>query len=533
MLIALLFAVAWLPIVQARNEWRAGNNAEAIAIADRWSALHLWRGDYEQVLAAAFLSAGNEAAARPHLAKIDHVLIPAIAKSDVARRLFARDRYADFLAYDAASHERDDSDEVRLYRAAAQAGTNQIDAATRTLQSVNAANVDKSKYDALRAAIDARKNDAVPYVFDRGNRAIANYRPQSNDVVSIDPDFAPLIDRDAGAMTVGAHLNEIGANDTIDTTLDPFVQKAALTALGKNRGSLVAIDPQTNEILAIANSGPKENRAFEKEYEPGSVVKVVTGLNALTSGAEVNAMFPYTCKGFLEIDGRHFGDWLPAGHGVLKSLDDALAVSCNVYFADLGLRLGREKLEHYMAAAGFNGQINLGIFQVPLGRTQYGDVFNNFETAFLAIGLKHEQMNAIHVAMLASMVANRGVLTTPRLVRDRRSILGETLKAPQPQGATRIASVDAAQRIIQAMQAVATESRGTGRRAPVEGITLAMKTGTAGERQEGLDALILAFAPVDKPKIAFGVIAEGAGPAEFAGARIAHDFLEAMKPRLQ
>jgi len=79
---------------------------------------------------------------------------------------------------------------------------------------------------------------------------------------------------------------------------------------------------------------------------------------------------------------------------------------------------------------------------------------------------------------------------------------------------------------------VATESRGTGRRAPVAGITMAMKTGTAGERQEGLDALILAFAPVDNPKIAFGVIAEGAGPAEFAGARIAHDFLEAMKPRL-
>jgi peptidoglycan glycosyltransferase len=169
---------------------------------------------------------------------------------------------------------------------------------------------------------------------------------------------------------------------------------------------------------------------------------------------------------------------------------------------------------------------------VPLGRTNYADVFNNFETAFLAIGLKHEEMNAIHLAMLASMVANRGVLTTPRLVRDRRSIVGEVLEERQQQGTTRIASAAAANRMIQAMQAVATESRGTGRRAPVAGITMAMKTGTAGERQEGLDALILAFAPVDDPKIAFGVIAEGAGPAEYAGARIAHDFLEAMKPRL-
>ena len=60
-----------------------------------------------------------------------------------------------------------------------------------------------------------------------------------------------------------------------------------------------------------------------------------------------------------------------------------------------------------------------------------------------------------------------------------------------------------------------------------------LKTGTAGERKRGLEALILAFAPVESPRIAFGVIAEDAGPAEFAGAKIAHDFLEAMAPRLR
>ena len=138
----------------------------------------------------------------------------------------------------------------------------------------------------------------------------------------------------------------------------------------------------------------------------------------------------------------------------------------------------------------------------------------------------------IHLAMLASMMANRGELTTPRLVRERRSILGEVVEAATAQGKTRIASAAAAEKMIAAMQAVAKAPHGTGRRAPVEGITMAMKTGTAGVRQEGLDGLIMAFAPVDNPRIAFGVIAEGAGPAEFAGAQIAHDFLEQMKPRL-
>ena len=294
----------------------------------------------------------------------------------------------------------------------------------------------------------------------------------------------------------------------------------------------MAIDPQTNEILAIANSGGNENRAFDREYEPGSVIKVITGLNALTSGADVKSMFPYECKGYLLIDGRHFGDWVPYGHGKLNSIDDALAVSCNVFFADLGLHLGRDRLEQFMHSAGFDAQVNLGIFQVPLGRI-VGPVFNNFETGFLAIGLQHEQINAIHLAMLASMMANRGVLTTPRLVRERRSILGDVIGTPQQQGKTRIASASAAEQMIAAMQAVASEPRGTGRRAPVEGLTVAMKTGTAGERQEGLDGLIMAFAPVQNPKIAFGLIAEGAGPAEFVAARIAHDFLERMKPRLQ
>ena len=79
-----------------------------------------------------------------------------------------------------------------------------------------------------------------------------------------------------------------------------------------------------------------------------------------------------------------------------------------------------------MTAAGFDGQANLGVFQAPLGKTA-GPVFNRFETAFFAIGLEHESMNALHVAMLASMTANRGVMTAPRLLTRRRSILGDVV----------------------------------------------------------------------------------------------------------
>lgn len=533
-LIALLFAVAWLPLRQARDAWAAGHDAEAIAIAQRWSALHVWPHQYHQILAAAYLTGGNPGAAAPYLRSIGEPWFGVVDKDAVARRLFARERYADFLAYDAASHDRREGANVALYRSAAAAATNHLDEAAASFKSIDATKVDRTKYAWLHAAIDERKNGRVPYVLDRNGRPIAAYVPQSGDVVALDDDFAPLISREAGALTIGAQAGRIGANDTIETTLDPFVQKAAVAALGSYRGSLVAIDPRTNDILAIASSpgkGPMANLAIERQYEPGSVIKVLTGMNAIANGVNVDGMFPYVCKGELMIDGRHFRDWLAAGHGTLNSIDDALAVSCNVAFADIGLRLGRAKLEDFMTSAGFNSSTNLGIVQAPLGRI-VGDVFNNFETAFLAIGLQHETINALHLSMLASMAANRGVIAPPRLVRQRRSIVGDVVMTAPPPAGKRLVPAAAANRIVEAMQAVASNPRGTGRRAPIQGLSMAMKTGTAGERKSGLEALIMAFAPADAPKIAFAVIAEDAGPAEFAGAKIAHDFLEQMKSRM-
>ncbi|HEV2722565.1 MAG TPA: penicillin-binding transpeptidase domain-containing protein [Thermoanaerobaculia bacterium] len=493
-LVALLFGVAWLPLREARDAWRAGRDAGAVATAERWSRLRLWPSSYDQLLAAAYLTVGNRAAAQGHLH--GQPLRPVIAEDEVARRLFARERYDDFLAYDAAFHD----DGAALYRTAALAATHRTAEAAAALRGVRGA--DPKKVALLQNVI---AGNAVWFA-DRNGAGIDN------------ADFAPLV----RALPHGSSI--------VETTLDPLVQRAALQALGGYRGAIVAIDPRTNEVLAIASSA-KENLAIDGQYEPGSVIKVLTGLNALTNGVDVRSMFPYVCKGELMIDGRHFGDWVPSGHGTLNSIDDALAVSCNVFFADVGLRLGRDRLQQFMKSAGFDGQTNTGVMTVPLGKLlERPD--NNFETAFLAIGLKHESINAFHLAVLASAMANRGVLTAPRLLRARRSILGDVVALPPAQGHVQLGSPAAAETMIHAMQAVVTEPRGTGRRAPVPGLTMAMKTGTAGERKAGLEALIMAFAPAEQPRIAFGIIAENAGPAELAGAKIAHDFLAAVQTRL-
>ncbi|HEY8849202.1 MAG TPA: hypothetical protein VIO12_07910, partial [Thermoanaerobaculia bacterium] len=83
LLLALLFGVAWIPVREARTAWLIGRNAEAISIAGQWSRLGLWRRQYHQIFALSYLSAGNEAAARPHLAAIGEVWLPAIDKGKV------------------------------------------------------------------------------------------------------------------------------------------------------------------------------------------------------------------------------------------------------------------------------------------------------------------------------------------------------------------------------------------------------------------------------------------------------------------
>jgi len=116
---------------------------------------------------------------------------------------------------------------------------------------------------ALRAA--AARHTGPPDVFDRNGAPI-----------TASADFAPFVRTLTGTAT-------------FDTTLDPFVQRAAIEALGSYRGSIVAIDPRTNEILALASSGPRE-LALGEQYEPGSIIKVLTGLNAVNSGADVASM---------------------------------------------------------------------------------------------------------------------------------------------------------------------------------------------------------------------------------------------------
>lgn len=535
-----ILALAWygasLPLKSALTSWRAGQKFAAIKKLESWRRLHLRTRDYDTLLAAVYLSAGKREEASPHLRAVapgSAAWFPVVRKLEVARLLVGGGRYQEFLEYDTAVRERREADDVALYRAASQLGLNRIQEAETTFQTISEEDVDAPKYAALRTALDQRKNGSYPYILGAGGATIGSINIANDDLVAVDANFAPLVDRQGGAHSFETHLQRLGSANGVVTTLDPAVQRAAVAALSSFRGSLVAIDTRTNDILAIASTpgdGSRENLALDREYEPGSIVKVITGLNAANRGFDFSKLFPIQCGGFMVVDGRQFFDW--AQHGLVPDVNQALADSCNVAFGTLGLRLGLPAVREMMAAVGFDGVVDLGYDRIPLGRT-IANPASNYDLANYAIGLQHETINSIHLAMLASMMANGGVLTQPRLVLRRQTILGETLGEAGPGSQKRVASLQAAALMAKAMEAVITNPRGTGRRAAVDGLSIALKTGTSGSSAEGYDAVIMAYAPADSPRIAIGMIAEHAGPAELAGAKIAHDFFSQIAPRLR
>lgn len=534
--LVILAALAWwlvgIPLSNAREAWAAGDYAAAEAELDKGSRFHLRPADYEHLYAAVLLSAGDDSGARPYLdslAQREADFLSPISKSEVAERLVREGRYQALIDYDTMVDERRSAPDLAMYRAAALAGTGDLDSARSTFATLDEGSLPKERYSTLQRAIDQREEGTYPLLLDREGGVIASWNSGNNDLVAVDTSFLPLVDRVGGAASIEANLDFSTVVGQIRTTLDPSIQRAARDALGSRRGSIVVIDPETHEILAMASSkgdGEEQNLALGATYEAASVIKVLTSVQALQSDIDLAALFPIQCQGFSVIDGRQFFDW--ARHGTVAGLDEAMAVSCNVAFGAMALELGAPRIIPWLKSVGFGTSVDLGLMRTGLG-TLVGDPLTDFQTANLGIGLDHYRINTIHLAMIGDMLANRGVWTPPVLISKRYSILGDELPAARPQIGTRVADQEAVERTLQAMKAVVENDRGTGRGARVEGLEYSMKTGTSGSRP--FDALIVAVVPTENPAMVVSLIGEGVGPAEHEGARIMHSFLEKVRGR--
>src|SRR5687767_6857187 len=178
-LAALLLLLYWTlgrPLAEARAHLAAGKPALAAEELEDWARLRIRPQDYEQLLSAAYLMAGNDEAASPLLARTSRRGAdwrPAIPKEEAGRAFFERGLYDEFLAWDAAVKVRSEGDGAKLYRAAAQLGAGRPEEAKRTLADLDRDEVEAAKLETLGRALARRTEGSYPLVLDRQGEAIA------------------------------------------------------------------------------------------------------------------------------------------------------------------------------------------------------------------------------------------------------------------------------------------------------------------------------------------------------------------------
>jgi penicillin-binding protein 2 len=336
----------------------------------------------------------------------------------------------------------------------------------------------------------------------------------------------------------------------IRLALDFDLQKKATDLLEGREGAIIVLDPRNGEVLALASfptydpnkfitrftpqewlelvnrpDHPLENRAIRGLYAPGSVFKLAMALGALEAGL-INEQTTFFCGGSLQLYGRPFSCWKAGGHGVLN-LTDGIRHSCNVYFYNVGRRMGIDRIAKYarLLALGDLTGIDLpgekeGLIPTPEWsmNTRKTDWYAG-ETISVSIGQGPLVVTPIQMAVHTALVANRGRKVTPHLLGARPSDgLGEFV-ASSSDISSQLKPRNF-ETVIKGMWKCVNEG-GTGRGAAVDGFDICGKTGSTQiigrERAEKLGLRIkthswfTGFAPRDHPRVVVTVLVEFGG----------------------
>ena len=355
---------------------------------------------------------------------------------------------------------------------------------------------------------------------------------------------------------------------TIVTTLDPVVQEAAARAALAEPGdvAIAAIDPSTGDVLALftepsydpnllasqdpqvvretweeLNADPEKpllSRASDELFPPGSTFKLVTASAALQNGFGPSSTWPNPRELDLPLTDEtleNFGGSHCAGGAATITLAEALQISCNVTFGEIGLELGAEALAEQARLYGFTAEPGQDL--VPFDIPWVSGVFPAPETfeqrepavALSAIGQQDVAANPLQMALVAAAIGNGGVEMQPRLVTEARDPSGRVIATFDPEiFSTPLTPTNA---VILAQMMVAVVANGTGTAAQIPDIAVAGKTGTA-QHGDGADphAWFVSFAPAEAPQVAVAVIVLDGGSlgSEATGGQVAAPIAKAV-----
>lgn len=286
-------------------------------------------------------------------------------------------------------------------------------------------------------------------------------------------------------------------------TLDLRLSRLALEALGRNRGSIVLVDPATGEVLAAVS----DRRTFEEDpsaavrqlREPASIAKLITVAAALRSGIDVDAAIrSMRCNGSLELDGELLY-CSSIGGRFWGGLDQALATSCNVAFAQLGVEVGAEALIAEYRRWGFLPEAAQGggdfgqLLDETLTERQLGD---------LAIGLNEANITPVHAALMAAAFY-RGYFHEPVWLKSTDGLLGVSPGKPVSGTSRRVLESEWLPQLQKAMLAVA--ERGTVARVAPDRFPVAMKTGTGRNEGYYFHVNYIGLGPLPEPELAWNI----------------------------
>lgn len=312
--------------------------------------------------------------------------------------------------------------------------------------------------------------------------------------------------------------------NSLKLTIDHELQARVRNLLKGKKGSVVVMNPVNGEVYAMVSmpdfdasklkdnwkeisedpNSPLVNRATHGLYPPGSTFKIITTIAALNT---INADKYYQCTGSTVIDGYKFKDYQEKAHGELD-LKQALVKSCNTYFTEKAVEIGKENLGNIAEKFLFNKNIP---FDLPTNSSifPYKKIHGKTDVAASGIGQGKVLATPLNMALVASGIANGGEVVKPILVKEIITKRDKIIKTNDidvlSYGIDPITANEIKDMMVDVVQS------GTGTSARIKNIKVAGKTGTAENQSGKSHAWFVGFAPADEPKVVVSVVLEEEG----------------------
>ncbi len=368
--------------------------------------------------------------------------------------------------------------------------------------------------------------------------------------------------------TVGAK-----AGENIYLTIDRNLQTKAESLLQGVAGAVVAMEPGSGRILALASSPsfdqnifegsmsheqwdllisnpfrPLENKAIQGEYPPGSTYKIVTALAGLEEGV-IDGNTEFFCPGHYRFGNRTYRCWKQGGHGTVN-VTKALTESCDVFFYQVGQRLGVDRLAWYAKACGLGSPTGINLDREAGGliptaawkKKRTGIAWQEGETLSLAIGQGFNLATPLQMAGLIAAIANGGTRYKPMILESVKTAGGRLLQQNQPRVVGKIPVRSSTLALVrEGLWGVLNGAHGTARGSRLPDIEFSGKTGSSqviGRKKDDpfgkeekpahlrAHAWFVAYAPSEAPQIAVAVLVENGEHGSGAAAPVARELIK-------